>query len=146
MSRSDTICNSPKYEYLINLLMLNLNAYLSLLVVEIGLPQQSFGDESPPNRRLNCTGFYYNWPPPSPQSTTTASIPKSWYTILPRECKIEPPNEGTPPHPPYHSLNRTKPWKGNHMHTLHVSHMHTFHVSHMHTLHVSACYTFSTFL
>ena len=53
------------------------SAYLGLPVVEVGLPQQGFGDDSPPNRRLNCAGFCYNWPPLSPQSTNTASAPKS---------------------------------------------------------------------
>ena len=53
------------------------SAYLSLPVHEVGLPQHGFGDDSPPNLRLNCAGFCYIWPPPSPQSTTTASIPKS---------------------------------------------------------------------
>ena len=61
-----------------------------------------FGDDSPPNRRLNCAGFCYNWPPPSPQSTTTASIPKSQHS--PKRMKMEPQND--PLHPSHHSLNR----------------------------------------
>ena len=71
--------------------------YLALPVVEVGLSQQGFGDDSPPNRRLNCAGFCYNWPPPSPQSMTTASIPKSQHS--PKRMKTEPPNDGTRPLP-----------------------------------------------
>ena len=73
------------------------SAYLSLPVHEVGLPQHGFGDDSPPNHRLNCAGFCHNWPPPSPQSTTTASIPKSQYS--PKRMKTEPPNDGTRPLP-----------------------------------------------
>jgi len=86
--------------YLINLLTLNLNYedYLPRLTCgRSRLTATRFGDDSPPNRRLNCAGFCHNWPPPSPQSTTTASIPKSQYS--PKRTKTEPQNDGIRPLP-----------------------------------------------
>lgn len=98
--------------------------HLPVISVEVCYLQQGFGDDSPPNRRLNCATSCYNWPPPSPQSTFYCqwllglSIPFSQENERQNLGKMECQSAS---HLPHHLLNRTKHWKGNHMHTLHVS-------------------------
>ena len=77
--------------------------------------KKKIGDDSPPNRRLNCTKSCYNWPPPNPQSTYYCQGILGFTTLFSQENGWW--NHGMIFHLPHRLLNRENIGRGTHAHT-----------------------------